>query len=420
MTLLSPKQFPFSYLENGSIANITIQTQVDDNSGTGKVPEANVSVKETNTSVATYTPATNTITPVRNADGSFTSSDSLRVELGSNTNLANSIDASVRSATQEFLGGAGVSQESVSVFLNNPIEAATFAPPTETQSAPNGGTSPNPVALPVQPFNPNNSNDKAKGSGLRYPAEAGDTEDFITFEAYTYSPKSDDILGDSEGKCILSIQPTISDSNTVGWGDGRINALQAAVFDAAKAGIGQGFGAMGDKARAAAEAFYADTNKGADFQVYAAGQAAQVNDAFVRETGKVLNPNLQLLFQGPELRSFNFTFQLSARNQGEANNIRQIIRFFKKNMAPTKSDNDIFLKSPNVFKISYSEKVKKSLNKFKTCALRSFSVDYTPLGTYMTFEDGTMVSYSLTMAFQELFPLYNTNEDYGSATEIGF
>jgi hypothetical protein len=424
MTLLAPKEFLTSYSEGGTVVQATVQTQVNTNPGAGKPPQADVSVKEsaanTFTSVATFTPANNTIIPIQTPDGSFAASNAFRNELTNNFPLQQGISNSVESAAQEFLGGAGVSQITVDTFLGKSSAAGQNAFPrsAETQSAPNGGASPN--STPAQPQPSRSSSDQSGGSGLRYPLKRGFAEDSITFEAREYSAQAEDSLGSSQGTCILSIQPSISDSNTVGWGDGRINSIQAALFDAALTGIGKGFPAMGEAVKKASEKIYQDTRGGADFQVYAAAQAAQVNDAFVRQTGKVLNPNLQLLFQGPELRSFNFTFQLSARSQPEADNIRRIIRFFKKNMAPTKSDNDIFLKSPNVFKITYNEKVKKSLNKFKTCALRSFNVDYTPLGTYMTFDDGTMVSYSLTMAFQELFPLYNTNEDYGSETEIGY
>lgn len=406
---MAKSEFPY---KNNTIVGV----EVNGNSiVSGGPPKAFVS--ENSDVVAEYTPATKAIVPLQNLDGSFSASNTFKSDLVNNFTLKETIDLSARSATQEYLGGAGVSQEDVNAFLGTTVSATSFASPSETQTGPNGGISPNPTPTQSQPSN-SASSDQSGGSGLRYPLSKGLKEDSITFEAREYSPQAADALGSRQGTCILAIQPSISDSNTVGWGDGRINAFQAAVFDAAKAGIGQGFGAMGDKARAAAEAFYNDTNKGADFQIYAAGQAAQVNDAFVRETGKILNPNLELLFQGPELRSFSFTFQLSARSKLEATNIKKIIRFFKKNMAPNKSSNDIFLKAPNVFKITYNQK--ESLNKFKTCALRSFSVDYTPLGTYMTFEDGTMVSYALTMSFQELFPLYNTSEDYGSETEIGY
>jgi hypothetical protein len=74
------------------------------------------------------------------------------------------------------------------------------------------------------------------------------------------------------------------------------------------------------------------------------------------------------------------------------------------------------MKAPNVFKIKYhlrgTDKDHPSLNKIKMCALQSCSVDYTPDGSYMTFNDesATMTSYNLSLQFQELEPV--TEKDY--------
>ena len=51
------------------------------------------------------------------------------------------------------------------------------------------------------------------------------------------------------------------------------------------------------------------------------------------------------------------------------------------------------------------------LNKIKTCALSSFTVDYTPDGSYSTYDDGSMTSYNVGMTFNELNPIYE--DDYG-------
>jgi hypothetical protein len=42
--------------------------------------------------------------------------------------------------------------------------------------------------------------------------------------------------------------------------------------------------------------------------------------------------------------------------------------------------------------------------------ITNFSVSYTPEGQYATFNDGAMVSYSITMQFSELEPVFN--DDY--------
>ena len=64
-----------------------------------------------------------------------------------------------------------------------------------------------------------------------------------------------------------------------------------------------------------------------------------------RTTGQVMNPNMELLFNGPSLRSFGFTFKLSPRTSQEANNIVKIIRLLKKKWHQKQKEN-LFLKSP--------------------------------------------------------------------------
>ena len=91
-------------------------------------------------------------------------------------------------------------------------------------------------------------------------------------------------------------------------------------------------------------------------------------------------------------------------------------------MAPRTTENNIFLKAPNTFLIEYkfkgSEQEHPGINKIKECALINCSVDYTPLGTYMTYENGAMVSYSVTLSFQELEPIYD--KDYDGKHPIGY
>jgi hypothetical protein len=137
-------------------------------------------------------------------------------------------------------------------------------------------------------------------------------------------------------------------------------------------------------------------------------------------TGAILNPNVELLFTAPQLRPFSFNFKLIARNSADATQIKGIINFFKKNMAPIKQDGNAFLKAPNTFLIKYLKGGEEhdGLNQIKECALLSCQTSYTPLGTYMTYEDGTMVEYNLGLMFSELEPVYDT--DYQSSGSIGY
>ena len=87
------------------------------------------------------------------------------------------------------------------------------------------------------------------------------------------------------------------------------------------------------------------------------------------------------------------------------------------------SPSNLYLKAPNTFKLSYKRPNSEDhpfLNKFKECAMSSFTANYTPDGNYATFDDGVMTSYDITMAFSELEPIFAPDYDNFSANEIGY
>ena len=131
-----------------------------------------------------------------------------------------------------------------------------------------------------------------------------------------------------------------------------------------------------------------------------------------RQTGNILNPNMELLFDGVTLRSFKFSFKLTPRNKDEATAVKKIIRTFKKNMTP--QADGVYLKTPNIFELSYMKGANPHpfLHKFKQCALTDMSVNYTGEGTYATYGGpdnqggGTPVSMVMDLGFKELEPIY--------------
>ena len=233
------------------------------------------------------------------------------------------------------------------------------------------------------------------------------------------------------GSVILPMQPGLSDSSSVNWGENQLNAVEAAaaniagstVEGAAQSGAKALAGFMGGSKDAIKELFGKENAiNESDVAAYFAGQAVSNPGVFTRTTGKVMNPNLELLFSGPSLRSFAYSYKFTPREDAEARMVRKIIRFFKKHMAAKRSDSNIFLKSPDVFKLKYIFKgggQHPYLNKIKTCALRSFDVQYTPDGSYMTYGDGSMTSYQVSLNFGELNPIYDTDYD-GSENDMGY
>ena len=234
------------------------------------------------------------------------------------------------------------------------------------------------------------------------------------------------------GSVFLPVQPMISDDNAVNWAGLQLNAIEAYAAGSAlelmstKGGIPQLIEAAGKKLGGAMEQFKLNRAAlGAGANVYLAQEALGLQGLLSRTTGAVLNPNLELLFQGPQLRPFTFSFRMSPRSAPEAKSVRSIIRFFKQGMA-VRETNTIFLKSPHVFDIKYmldgSNTDHPSINKIKTCALINCSVNYTPDGSYMTFNDSlrTMTSYEITLQFSELEPIFESDYKDIADDEIGF
>ena len=115
---------------------------------------------------------------------------------------------------------------------------------------------------------------------------------------------------------------------------------------------------------------------------------------------------------------------MSPRSSDEAKTVNQILRFFKQGMAAKKllsssgdsSGRAYFLGTPNVFRLQYrtdENEAIKGLNRIKTCALTGTSVNYTPEGAFASYDGGQPVSVLLTLAFQELEPIYDTDYKYG-------
>lgn len=236
----------------------------------------------------------------------------------------------------------------------------------------------------------------------------------------------------------LPIQSGIVDAISVDWGNGEIDPLTAQFANAAMGTMA--VAATGDLGKAA-ETFggkiYDIVNKvvknNSEMQKLAINKFTQnaigTPGLIGRSIGGAINNNLELLFNGPTLRSFTFNFKLTPREPDEAKMIKNIIRLFKRGMSPALSNSGLFLSAPNVFKIKYiyTGKGDKNdphpyLNKIKVAALRDFSVNYTPDGNYMTYgKDGSMTSYDLSMTFGEIDPVFAQDyEDEQGKTGMGW
>jgi hypothetical protein len=244
------------------------------------------------------------------------------------------------------------------------------------------------------------------------------------------------------GSVSLPMPNNITESNETGWGSNELSTLSAAAMGAAVKGAdaltnldGMGLiNQLGDLGGGLRSSGAKDTItklltlRAGSAVVGKLGLNVDPKAYLARATGTVVNPNLELLFQGPKLRSFSYQIKMSPRNKEDAEAIRKIIKFFKKGMAPQRGQlgtNGFFLGAPNVFQIQFFSGTTelKSMGQLKMCALTNFTVDYTPDGSYAVIGDSSAggsqpVSTNITLAFSELIPTYE--DDYGADDHTGF
>ena len=322
---------------------------------------------------------------------------------------------------------------------------------------------------------------KKRGGVLRYPLEAlTDQTDYLQIDIEEYVPIGEGYVTEpgagnryvtgnyfgsdragrrsasrlskkpliNNGTILLPIPSNIQDTNQVEYGSSSLNGLAATGVSAAEGvmmtqlgreedpfGVQQ-VGEQVQKAKASvtgglgseAAATNALTKFLAAKAVNIFGANVTFNQLLARGNGEILNPNMELLFNGPTLRNFRFNFKLTPRNEKEAQQVKLIIRAFKRNMAPQAQGGSLasgnwFLKTPNVFSLRYrtGRKNHPFLNRFKQCFLENCSVNYTGEGVHTTYDDGTPVSMNLDLTFKEIAPIYDIDYDAKPGSEaVGY
>ena len=316
--------------------------------------------------------------------------------------------------------------------------------------------------------------DRAKT--LRYPYDIDINQDHLKIMQYEYarseinsSKPTSSVISDKDkpfgkytGGVILPM-PKVSDSNGAEWGKSDLNvfgigalgiagsilkdleddkAAGSTLFSEFGKRIGSTEGVLDDEAaegnrlrqiiagklnqteQEIKNTSIAGLGIGAQQLSKLAGIDVSADEVLARTTGKILNPNAELLFQGPVLRDFGFKFLMIARGQKEAEEIRKIIRFFKTGSAPKYLGGPALLGTPNIFQLKYmagKSRELETVNKFNEMALRTITVDYAPDGFWSAYRDSHPVAVVMSLQFSELRPLYSTDhEKETSESSVGY
>ncbi len=223
----------------------------------------------------------------------------------------------------------------------------------------------------------------------------------------------------------LPIPQQVTDNISVDYAQDTLNPLQVAGLAAASGLVGNPGEtlntAMQAMQNAAGASIGPDTKK--MLSTILGGKAinqlgANVNaqSLITRASGQVLQSNMELLFNGPTLRSFPFVFDFAPHDAEEASEVMQIIRVIKEAIVPKKGTNaGLFINSPDLFQLEYitaNGQAHPFLNRFKVGAVSDISINYTASGTYATYGGSLRapVHMQMSFTFKELNPIYQ--EDY--------
>lgn len=150
-----------------------------------------------------------------------------------------------------------------------------------------------------------------------------------------------------------------------------------------------------------------------------------LNDITSSTRGIILNPNVEVLFDQPDLREFGLKFKMTPHDEKEAQTIRSICRTFQRASLPGFGDvnskdwiadkgrtedkakasvgSGNFISVPHMCRVSFMKGGNQHpyLTQYKTCAISRVGVNYTPDGSYATYRDGSPVATELSLEFLE-------------------
>ena len=297
---------------------------------------------------------------------------------------------------------------------------------------------------------------------LRYPlAVLNESTDYLHIKVLEYEVIGRPLVSDptrrqnnKSGKSILQdvilpMPSNVQDGNTVSYSDSNMNTITASALEGIQNFMTEGQSltdnfsetavAAGNKVKESIRSVAASAGGEVGLQSllskYFASQAigvfggnVSINQLLAREQGIIFNPNMELLFNGPTLRGFGFSFKFTPRTKEEAEEVKNIIRVFKQYMAPKtttsgagSNNSPTYLGTPSVFELSYRKGSGEHpyLNRFKQCFLENMSVNYTGEGTYATYEEGEPISMIMTLQFKEIQPIYDVDYDETDTT-VGY
>jgi hypothetical protein len=264
-----------------------------------------------------------------------------------------------------------------------------------------------------------NSINKIKGESIFSGKTTRLTKDAIALYMpdtvlYQYSQGYADanIGGELAGKVAGGIDAALEQYKEAAKNESKVVALMK--------GVGSGLASVGA----------AVGQKGGEAVASALGSKNTGKLALLGATGAVPNPMLEMIYSGPNFRTFQFTFDFYPRSEKEALEVQRIIERLRYHQAPSKPEIETgkikvggFLVPPSEFDIKFYYGGRENPNIppiASNCILKTIDVNYAPEG-FQTYEvpgenfptygrTGMPVHINVQLQFQET--KYLTKDDF--------
>ena len=239
------------------------------------------------------------------------------------------------------------------------------------------------------------------------------SEDFLEYQEY--------VEPDTYEETIRLYMPQFVFNDGVSYDNAELGVLGAAAVGGSKGDMGNVLGAGKDLLKSSVS----DVLRGGKNSSVAASLALQrlksvpiFGDLFVKNlaatqiaTGVKQSPNVRVLFNSTNLRSFSFSFNLIASSTSEAREINEIVKRFRTELYPEAliqkigdANVEVGLKFPNRFLLSLHYGEKEIFHKIKPCYLTSMSTTYNKSQSGMHY-DGQPFEVDITLNFSESLAL---------------
>jgi len=242
-----------------------------------------------------------------------------------------------------------------------------------------------------------------------------------TLEQYNASGYAGEYFKDKAYPQILMYMPQdVQDNFAAKWEGKKFGAMTTGILAAA------GQGAAVDKINAMGQNVSNQLKKGTaelaakvvtGLASKLTGDQITANDVFGGISGVARNPNVEVLFQSMELRTFDLTFKMAPYDESDVQRMDAIIKIFKQAMLPQyKLGDDVevfgmknnaleagFIQVPKVCAVNFMRGNIRNrfLPRYKMCAITDVNVNYTPDNVYATFDRSSPVATELKLSFME-------------------